>query len=113
MNILLPIETEQELRLIPRKYIEVVDMVMTDSNTRVETEYTNLTTTIEGGYMTLRVSYTNLENNRFYTIRIKNADEVLYSGMIFSTDQTDLENYKLNDDNYSSSNDTDGIIYID
>jgi len=113
MNILKPVSTSQEIKIIPRKYIEVVDVYVTDSNTREEVVYNNVTTTISFGYMNFSMVYTKLKNNRFYTIRIKNADEVLYSGQLFVTDQTDLDEFELTKDVYKTSNDTDGVIYID
>lgn len=110
MNILKPIPDIQEIKIIPRKYIENVQVVISDQLTRVDTEFT-ASTVIDNGMMVISGSF-DLREGAFYTLRVYNTDEVLFTGRIFCTEQADLQNYEMTKNQYTASASTDGIIYI-
>lgn len=97
MNILFPISTPQTLVFIPRDNKANILLVITDESTSVETEFT-LSTTYNNGYMSVSLSY-DFEEGGSYTYESFDLEgNLLYRGKIFSTAQTDLENYNINQD---------------
>lgn len=110
MNILKTTSSPQELHLVPRKFIELVDLSIYDENKRTSTQM-SVTSSIVNGYMVITESF-SLEEGRFYTYRVKESEEVLYTGRIFCTDSVDLENFEMTENQYTSSNETDGVIFI-
>lgn len=47
------------------------------------------------GYLSFLFDASVLENNSHYTIKILSDDEVVYRGKIYTTNETDLQNYSL------------------
>lgn len=91
----------QNLYFIPRIYqTDGVTMTLTDDITLDDATNTSATFTREGDYIKGEVSFSNLKEDRFYTLRIKrNSDnQVLYKDKLFVTDQT-LD--QVNNDLYS------------
>tara|TARA_R110002012_G_scaffold309731_1_gene516947 strand:+ start:452 stop:808 length:357 start_codon:yes stop_codon:yes gene_type:complete len=52
----------------------------------------------------------DLVENRFYRLLIKNGSDVVYRDRIFVTNQTDLENFTVNENVYNSNASTNEFI---
>lgn len=92
----------QELRIIPRKDSGSPVIKLTNKSTRTTATVTP-TKTDDGNYMVLSGSFT-LEEDNLYTYKVQMGsedDEVIYRGMIYCTDQTDLDKYFVNKDEYT------------
>jgi len=97
----------QNLYFIPRVYLTSgVTLTLTDDITFDDATNTSATFTREGDFIKGEVSFSNLKEDRFYTLRfVRNSDsEVLYKDKLFVTNQTieqvngDL--YSINDGEY-------------
>lgn len=97
----------QNLYFIPRVYLTSgVTLTLTDDITFDNATNTSATFTREGDFIKGEVSFSNLKEDRFYTLRfVRNSDsEVLYKDKLFVTNQTieqvngDL--YSINDGEY-------------
>lgn len=96
MNILLPISTEQNLLFIPRKDVPTVTLSLTNELTQT-TESFELGTDYDNGYMTVIIEFGFKEGDR-YSYEVNDLDgSLLYRGKILVTEQTDLQNFKVND----------------
>lgn len=51
-----------------------------------------------------------LVKNRFYRLLVKNGSDVVYRDRVFVTNQTDLENFTINDNVYNSNASTNEFI---
>lgn len=94
----------QNLYFIPRVYLTSgVTLTLTDDITFDNATNTSATFTREGDYIKGEVSFSNLKEDRFYTLRfVRNSDsEVLYKDKLFVTNQT-IE--QVNGDLYSINN---------
>jgi len=96
MKVFLPIDTEQNLVIVARE--ESTNVVLTIKNKQEETETTiNATTTSSNGYMTIPVTYTFKEGHQ-YGLKVTDGTDVIWRGQGYATDQTDLQEFKLNID---------------
>lgn len=94
----------QNLYFIPRVYLTSgVTLTLTDDITFDNATNTSATFTREGDFIKGEVSFSNLKEDRFYTLRfVRNSDsEVLYKDKLFVTNQT-IE--QVNGDLYSINN---------
>lgn len=94
----------QNLYFIPRVYLTSgVTLTLTDDITFDNATNTSSTFTREGDFIKGEVSFSNLKEDRFYTLRfVRNSDsEVLYKDKLFVTNQT-IE--QVNGDLYSINN---------
>lgn len=94
----------QNLYFIPRVYLTSgVTLTLTDDITFDDATNTSATFTREGDFIKGEVSFSNLKEDRFYTLRfVRNSDsEVLYKDKLFVTNQT-IE--QVNGDLYSINN---------
>lgn len=96
MTILRPSLTTQTIVIIPEYNVTDVVLSIRHKSTSVWTDF-NLTSTYENGYMTLVFDYEVLESQNF-EIEVKDNDVILFRGNAFATEQTDLQNYKMNKD---------------
>lgn len=115
MQILTTTGSTQTLKVIPRWYAEDVTVELTDRNTKDKTTY-SASTTFEKGYQLIGIEFSLVED-RFYTFEVYsnlelNVGALLYRGQIFCTDQTDLDNYQMNEDGYISRDDKDKDIIV-
>jgi hypothetical protein len=91
----------QNLYFIPRVYLTSgVTLTLTDDITFDDATNTSATFTRQGDYINGQVAFSDLKEDRFYTLRVKrNSDnEVLYKDKLFVTNQT-LD--QINGDMYS------------
>jgi hypothetical protein len=90
----------QSLKIVPRKDATSPTIILTDKSTRTSSTIT-VTKTTEGDYMVLSAAF-NLKEGTQYSFRVKDGLEEIYRGLIFCTDQTNLDNYSVNKDEYVS-----------
>jgi hypothetical protein len=93
MTILRPSLETQSITVIPRYDAETVTLTLLNEETQVLNTF-NVSTTYANGYMTIEFDLTVKEAESF-NLEIKEGTTVLFRGKAFSTDETDLENYKL------------------
>jgi hypothetical protein len=108
MIILREKEEAQSLKFIPRKY-KATTIVLVD-------EMTNESTTISSdfyidGYYLYTTTTFDLKEGNFYTLTIKNDNDVVYKDKIFCTNQV-IANFSINDGEYVANQTTnDFIVY--
>ena len=89
--------TTHEINIIPREGT-INKLVFTNEATRVDTELTVFTETINSNYITLGFDNT-FEESAFYVLKVLDAnDNVLYYDKVFCTD---LEDYTINNNVYN------------
>lgn len=96
MNILLPIATPQALTFIPRQSAELVTLTLFDEHSGNSTEY-ELEAAYQDGYMNVEFAH-DFKEGQNYSFEVKDGETLLYRGKIFTTSQTDLQNYRSNPD---------------
>ena len=121
MVILRPDNTIHEITIIARLNSSSVSIVMKNESKGTTEAFNNISTTYSSGYLTFEIEKTVLEQETFeysvYAYDSLTADTTLYSadstlltadmikylgnnllfrGKAFATNQTDLQNYKIN-----------------
>jgi len=102
MKILLESTDSQTLKIIPRSYADLVDVVITIEDSKEVTTLEDVATISNLGYLEIP-SVFDLKEDTFYSFEVWDLDageqnETIYKGKIFCTNQTD---YSLNDGQYS------------
>ena len=113
MNILTTTGGTQTLKFIPRVYNDLVNVSITNRNTKEVVTF-SADTTSDSGYQLVEYNFSLIEGT-FYTYEVSaNAvdGKIVYRGQIFCTDQTDYDNYEMNKDQYITSDDKDDTIII-
>jgi len=100
MEILTTSASSQSLKIVPRKDAALPTITLTDKSTRTSSTIT-VNKTTEGDYMVLSAAF-NLKEGTQYSFRVKDGLEEIYRGLIFCTDQANLDNYSVNKDEYVS-----------
>ena len=98
MEVLTTSTATQSLKIVPRKDSTNPTLELTDKSKRT-TSTVSVTKTDEGEYMKLSGSF-SLKEGVSYSFKVKDGSEVIYRGLIFCTDQTDLDKYDVNKDDY-------------
>lgn len=84
-------------------------IVLVDEETDIETEI-ECEFYISAYYMEINVVL-DVKENKYYTVKVKNDNEVVYTGLAFCTNQT-IEDYTINKDAYiQHTTDNEFIIY--
>lgn len=96
MNVFNPNDTIHTLKVIPRFYPDGDVTIKLHFKERGEPFTQTLTPIIADGYMTIFIDKV-FSNNQNMSITISQADEIVYRGKIFVTDQATQE-YSLTDD---------------
>lgn len=96
MNTVQPISTPQTLIFIPRQSAETVVLSLFDEMLETTTEH-ELSAIYQDGYMEVEISHDFKEGHN-YSYQVQADGNLLYRGKIFSTSQTDLQNYRSNPD---------------
>lgn len=110
---ILTTSSPQELRIIPRKDSATPVIKLTDKTT-------NKTVTVEpsksddGNYMVLSGTFDIVEDNLYsYKVQMSSEDgEVIYRGLIYCTDQVNLDKYFVNKDEYTEETSFDNEFVI-
>ncbi len=100
MEVLTTSTGSQSLRIVPRKASSSPTLELTDKSKRT-TSTVAVTSTVEGEYTKLTGTF-SLTEGVSYSFKVKDGSEVIYRGLIFCTDQTDLDKYFVNKDEYVS-----------
>lgn len=97
MKVFLPIATDQTLTIIPRFESTNVKVLIRDKETDTTTTLVR-TSIFTDGYMAIIIAYNFVEAKQYEISVTDDSDILIYRGQGYSTSQTDLENYKLNND---------------
>lgn len=110
---ILPLTGTQKLTIIPREDADAPVIKITDKSTR-KTVTVTPTKTTENDYMVLEATFT-LTNDTLYRYVVEKAsddDTEIYRGLIYATDQTDLEKYFISKDDYTEEDSYDNEFII-
>ena len=96
MVILKPSETTHSITIIPRLNASTISIVIKNEGKNTTETIDNISTIFLNGYLTFEITKTVLEQESF-EYSVYNLDsELLFRGKAFATNQTDLQNYKIN-----------------
>jgi len=110
MEILTTSTGDQTLKFIPRADASSPTLSLYDKTTRTTSSVTVTKTTVQD-YMVLTGAFSLKEGNH-YTFRVKDGSTEIYRGLIFCTDQSNLDRYFANNGEYieEDSYDNDFVI---
>jgi 2-keto-4-pentenoate hydratase len=95
MIIFRPSEETQTATIIPRYEADLVTLKLRDESKATEETFADLTAIYSYGYLTFEFTKTVSEGSTF-ELEVLDGVNVLFRGKAFATDETDLENYKIN-----------------
>jgi hypothetical protein len=95
MIIFRPSEETQTATIIPRYEADLVTLKLRDESKATEETFADLTSIYSYGYLTFEFTKTVSEGSTF-ELEVLDGVNVLFRGKAFATDETDLENYKIN-----------------
>jgi predicted small secreted protein len=110
MHILTTTTSDQSLKIVPRSDVSNPTLTITDKSKRKDSNVT-VTKTDDGDYMVLTGSFSLVEGNT-YSFRVKDGSTEIYRGLIMCTDQTDLDKYFINQNEYTSNQDYDNEFIV-
>ena len=100
MEIIRPIEGQQSIKILPREMGINVRFILVDKEDSTNEFDEDLVCVVENEYLIVPFSIPFLKVGRHYFIRIENNQgKRIWLGEAFCTDQTDLQNYKINGGN--------------
>lgn len=82
------------MKIIPRKYEDVLNIVIRHELKDETTIVTDFTDGIDNGYVTIVFPFT-FKEGASYEIEVNGITTLLWRGKGYATNKTDLENYKL------------------
>ena len=89
--------TEQTIKLIPRELLTSVRFTMVDKEQESNSIDEIVTCTIQNEFITIPFTASFFKEGRKYFIKIYNLSDVrIWQDEALCTDQTDLQNYKIN-----------------
>ena len=91
MKVLLPSTNSQILKIVPRSYVEASDLTLVikeDGTGKTET-LTNLTSTIDGNYISIPCTFSILSEGSLYFMELKQGSSLLFRDKVYVTSQTD------------------------
>ena len=91
MKVLLPSTNSQILKIVPRSYVEASDLTLVikeDGTGKTET-LTNLTSTIDGNYISIPCTFSILSEGSLYFMELKQGSSLLFRDKAYVTSQTD------------------------
>lgn len=111
MEILNTSSVNQSIKIVPRKDVSSPTFHLKNKSTRT-TSTISVTKTTEGEFMKLTGIF-NLKEGEQYSFDVKDGTDIIYNGMIFCTDQTDLDKYFINNNEYISEDSYDNdFVFI-
>ena len=97
MVILKPSEATHSITIIPRINASAISIVIKNESKNTTETIDDISTTFVNGYLTFEITKTVLEQESFeYSVYNFSDSELLFRGKAFATNQTDLQNYKIN-----------------
>jgi hypothetical protein len=110
MHILTTTSDNQSLKIVPRLDTDNPTLTLTDKAKRKDVSV-SVAKTDEGDYMVLTGAFSLTEGSQ-YTFRVKSGSKEIYRGLIFCTNQTDLDKYSINKDEYTLNQDYDNEFIV-
>tara|TARA_R110000868_G_scaffold8456_1_gene43850 strand:- start:32 stop:322 length:291 start_codon:yes stop_codon:yes gene_type:complete len=95
MIIFRPSEETQTVTIIPRYEADLVTLKLRDESKATDETFEDLTAVYGYGYLTFEFQKTVTEGSTF-EFEVLEDDNILFRGKAFATDETDLQNYKIN-----------------
>lgn len=92
--------SSQVIKCIPRDKTLSLTLEIRDEQTR-ETTTKAITGTISGNFLQFDLDFTCVEGN-YYTIKLKDGSDLKYYGMVFCTNQSNPDAYKISEGEYVS-----------
>jgi hypothetical protein len=110
---ILPTSGDQILKIIPREDADAPVIKLTNKDTRNTVTVTPAKTT-EQDYMVLNGTFSLTEDTIYRYVVEKSSEDTteIYRGLIYATDQTDLEKYYVNQDQYTEEDSFDNEFII-
>ena len=110
---ILPTTGIQKLTIIPRQDADAPVIKITNKDTRTTTTVTPTKTT-EKDYMVLEADYALSEDTLYRYVVEKASDDTteIYRGLIYCTDQANLEKYSVSKDEYTEEETFDNEFII-
>jgi hypothetical protein len=101
----------QTIKFIPREDLSSVTVRLIGKNTKTTKSY-NVTVSNSNGYMTVEGSFDLEEGFRYSLAILSDTDDIIYRDVLLCTDQSDLENYNIQDGDYvfAETNDNEYVI---
>ena len=89
--------TEQTITVIPRELLISVRFVLVDKEQESNTIDEIVTTTVLNEFITIPFTASFFKEGKKYFLQVFNLSDVrIWQGEALCTDQTDLQNYKIN-----------------
>jgi hypothetical protein len=105
MNVLAPVQTSQQLKIVPRGYRPSgtdYKVTLTEDGTGKTETLTNVSAVQDGNYMVFTVTFTILTNNSVYYMEVERDNKVKFRGKIYCTDRsTKNKKVSLNENKYT------------
>ena len=96
MVILKPENAVHSITIIARKNEPTISIVIKNESKNTTETIEDIETTFLNGYLTFEITKTVLEQESFEYAVYDIDSELLFRGKAFATNQTDLQNYKIN-----------------
>lgn len=111
MKILTTSSSSQSIYIAPRKDAISPTLTLKNKSTR-KTSTVSVTKGIDGDFMRLTGTF-SLKEGEQYSFTVKDGSDIIYRGLIFCTDQTELDKYFINKDEYVSEDSYDNdFVFI-
>lgn len=94
MKVFNPTNLTHTIKIIPRKYEDVLNIVIRHELKDETTIVTDFTDGIDNGYVTIVFPF-NFKEGASYEITINGITTLMYRDKGYATSEIDLENYKL------------------
>jgi len=110
MKILTTSTDNQSIKIIARSDASSPTLSLTNKSTR-KTSTVSVTKTSDGDYMVLTGTF-SLKEGVTYSFTVKDGSTEIYRGLIFCTDQSDLDKYFVNSGEYTQEDSYDNDFVI-
>jgi hypothetical protein len=110
MKILTTSTDNQFIKIISRSDAETPTLSITNKSTGVSSSV-SVTKTTSGDYMVLTGSF-SLKEGVMYSFKVKDGSNDIYRGLIFCTDQSNLDKYFINEGEYTEEDSYDNDYVI-
>ena len=97
MEIIKTLTTEQTIKVIPRELLTSVKFLLEDKEQESNVIDETIATTVQNEFITIPFTASFFKEGRCYFITVKDmSGNRIWQGEAFCTDDTDLQNYKIN-----------------
>lgn len=101
--------TSQVVKVIPREKTLVVTLNLRDEQTQ-EITTKAIVGSLDGNYVSFDLNFVCIEGN-YYTFQLNEGDSLLYYGMLFCTNETEYDAYKITEGEYTSPSSNNEYIF--